>query len=122
LTARRAVRRFAGVDQDPIAAGRALGVDTVLDGSIQRQDDRLRVSARLLRVADARQLWTQTFDQPFTDIFDVQNAIATRIAAALSLQTVSTEAIAKRRGTRDPEAYALYASGRFAFARARRRF
>jgi DNA-binding winged helix-turn-helix (wHTH) protein/TolB-like protein/tetratricopeptide (TPR) repeat protein len=111
------VRRYAAIDQDPIAAGRALGVDSVLDGSIQRQDDRLRVSARLLRVADARQLWAQTFDQPFTGIFDVQDAIATRIAAALSLQTASTEAIAQRRGTRDPEAYALYASGRFAFAR-----
>lgn len=111
------VRRYAAVDQDALAAGRELKVDTVLDGLIQRQDDHLRVSARLLRVADGRQLWTQTFDQPFTDIFQVQDAIATRIAAALSLQAPSAEMLARRHGTSDPEAYVLYASGRFAFAR-----
>lgn len=111
------VRRYAAVDQDALAAGRELKVDTVLDGLIQRQDDHLRVSARLLRVVDGRQLWTQTFDQPFTDIFQVQDAIATRIAAALSLQAPSAEMLARRHGTSDPEAYVLYASGRFAFAR-----
>ena len=46
------VRRYAALDQDPIAAGRELGVDTVLDGSLQRRDERLRVAVRLLRVAD----------------------------------------------------------------------
>lgn len=111
------VRRYAAVDQDALAAGRELGVDTVLDGLIQRQDDQLRVSARMLRVRDGRQLWTQTFDEPFTDIFEVQDAIAKRIAAALSLRGPSAETLARRHGTQDPEAYALYASGRFAFSR-----
>jgi DNA-binding winged helix-turn-helix (wHTH) protein/TolB-like protein/tetratricopeptide (TPR) repeat protein len=111
------VRRYAAVDQDALAAGRELEVDTVLDGLIQRQGDRLRVSAHLLRVVDGRQLWTQTFDEPFTDIFEVQDTIATRIATALSLQAPSAERLAKRHGTRDPEAYVLYASGRYAFQR-----
>lgn len=111
------VRRYAAVDQDALAAGRELRVDTVLDGLIQRSDDHLRVSARLLRVADGRQLWAQTFDQPFTGIFEVQDAIATRIAAALSLQAPSAEVLARRHGTQDPEAYILYANGRFAFSR-----
>lgn len=111
------VRRYAAVDQDAIAAGRELGVDAVLEGLLQRQDDRLRVSARLLRVADGRQLWAQNFDQRFTGIFAVQDAIAERIAAALSLQMPGAAAIAQRHGTQDPDAYALYASGRFAFQR-----
>jgi DNA-binding winged helix-turn-helix (wHTH) protein/TolB-like protein len=111
------VRRYADVDQDALAAGRELGVDAVLDGLIQRQDDHLRVSARLLRVADGHQLWAEIFDQPFTGIFEVQDAIATRIAAAVSLQTPSAEELARRHGTRDADAYTLYASGRYAFSR-----
>jgi DNA-binding winged helix-turn-helix (wHTH) protein/TolB-like protein len=111
------VRSYAAIDHDAIAAGRELGVDTVLEGSMQRQGDRLRVSARLLRVADGRQLWAHSFNQEFTEIFDVQDAMAERIAAALSLQMPSAPAIAQRHGTQDPDAYALYASGRYAFQR-----
>ena len=64
-----------------------------------------------------RQLWAQRFDQPFTDIFDVQDAIAMRIADALALRTSGRNSPELRRETRDPEAYSLYASGRFAFTR-----
>jgi DNA-binding winged helix-turn-helix (wHTH) protein/TolB-like protein/Tfp pilus assembly protein PilF len=111
------VRRYRALDQDPIAAGRELGVDTVLDGSLQRSGARLRVSARLLRVADGQQLWAQSFDQDFTTIFDVQDAIAARVAQAISVSGVEG---GTRRGTpytQDAEAYALYASGQFAWAR-----
>ena len=111
------VRRFATLDKDPIAVGRELGVDTVLDGSLQRSGDRLRVSVRLLRVADGRQLWAQSFDQAFTTIFDVQDVIAARVAQSLSVRWTGR---AQPRGapyTGDPEAYVLYASGRLAWTR-----
>jgi tetratricopeptide (TPR) repeat protein len=111
------VRRYAALDQDPVAAGRELGVDTVLDGSLQRRGDRLRVSVRLLRVADGRQLWAQNFDQDFTTIFDVQDIIAGRVAQALSVRWVPKEPTRDAPNTRDPEAYALYAAGRFAWTR-----
>jgi TolB-like protein len=84
------VRRYAALDQDAVAAGRELGVDAVLDGSLQRRGDRLRVSVRLLRVADGRQLWAQSFDQAFTSIFDVQDVIAARVAQALSVRWVAS--------------------------------
>ncbi|HEY5755648.1 MAG TPA: tetratricopeptide repeat protein [Steroidobacter sp.] len=105
------VRRYAALDQDSIAAGRELGVDMVLEGSLQRRDDRLKVWVRLLRVADGKQLWAQNFDQSFTDIFDVQDIIATKVAQSLSVRWVSSAR------TADPEAYALFTSGEFALSR-----
>jgi serine/threonine-protein kinase len=111
------VRRYAALDQDPIAAGRELGVDTVLDGSLQRSGERLRVAVRLLRVADGQQLWAQRFDQDFTTIFDVQDIIADRVAQAVSVHWVGGRATRGVPYTQDPEAYALYASGQFAWTR-----
>jgi DNA-binding winged helix-turn-helix (wHTH) protein/TolB-like protein/tetratricopeptide (TPR) repeat protein len=111
------VRRYRALDQDPIAAGRELGVDTVLDGSLQRSGARLRVAVRLLRVADGQQLWAQSFDQDFTTIFDVQDTIAARVAQAVSVRWVGGSATRGAPYTKDPEAYALYASGQFAWTR-----
>ena len=111
------VRRYASLNQDPLAAGRELHVDSVLDGSLQRTAERLRVSVRLLRVADGQQLWAQTFDQDFTTIFDVQDAIAARVAEALSVRWIGNASSRGAPYTQDPEAYALYASGRLAWTR-----
>ena len=111
------VRRFAALDQDTIAAGRELGVDDVLDGSLQRRGNRLRVSVRLLRVADGRQLWAQSFDQDFTSIFEVQDIIAAKVAQALAVRWAGFGSSRGAPYTADPEAYAFYASGRFAWTR-----
>jgi DNA-binding winged helix-turn-helix (wHTH) protein/TolB-like protein/Tfp pilus assembly protein PilF len=111
------VRRYAALDQNALIAGRELGVETVLDGTLQRRGDRLRVTARLLRVADGQQLWAESFDQPFTDIFDVQDAIAAKVARALPLRGIEESATRGAPYTLDPEAYALYASGRLAWTR-----
>jgi DNA-binding winged helix-turn-helix (wHTH) protein/TolB-like protein/Tfp pilus assembly protein PilF len=111
------VRRYGKLDQDPIAAGRELGVATVLDGSLQRSGDRLRVVVRLLRVADGQQLWAQSFDQNFTTIFEVQDTIAVRVAQAISMGQIGGGSTRGIPYTQDPEAYALYASGQFAWAR-----
>ena len=111
------VRRYAGLDQDAIAAGRELGVDTVLEGSLQRQGDRLRVSVRLLRVADVKQLWAKSFDQNFTDIFEMQDIIAAKVAQSLSVRSVASVSSRGAPRTHDPEAYVLYASGQFAWSR-----
>jgi len=70
------VRRFTGLEQDAQSAGRELGVGQVLDGNIQRSLDRIRVNARLTMVADGTCLWTGTFDEEFTDVFTVQDAIS----------------------------------------------
>ncbi|MDQ3256703.1 MAG: winged helix-turn-helix domain-containing protein, partial [Acidobacteriota bacterium] len=108
------IRRYGGLEQDPQAAGRELGVESVLDGSIQRWGDRIRVTARLVSVADGASLWTETFDEKFTNIFAVQDAISERVAGALALRLSDEEKKrVTRRYTENIEAYQLYLIGRY---------
>lgn len=108
------VRRYAALDQDPIAAGRDLGVESVLDGSVQKSGEHLRVTARLLRVADGRQLWSDRFDEKSTDIFVVQDSIADRVSSALALKLSPEEKQRLgRRATNDAVAYDLFLNGRY---------
>lgn len=108
------VRRFGGLEQDAAQAGRALNVESVLDGNIQRWGDNIRVNVRLVRVADDSLLWTGTFYEKFTDIFVVQNAISKKVAAALSPQLSGDELKRLNKGsTENVEAYQLYLKGRF---------
>jgi DNA-binding winged helix-turn-helix (wHTH) protein/TolB-like protein/Tfp pilus assembly protein PilF len=109
-----AVRRFGLIDQDPVAAGRALGVEAVMDGSIQIANDRVRVSAKLIRVSDGRQLWADQFNEKATDIFELQDSISERVAAALRTTLGSAN---RRNYTESLEAYQLYAKGKFHTAR-----
>ncbi|HVE59509.1 MAG TPA: winged helix-turn-helix domain-containing protein [Pyrinomonadaceae bacterium] len=109
-----AVRRFGNLEQDALAAGRALDVESVLDGSLQRWGDKLRVNVRLVKVDDGTLLWTETFDEKFTDIFVVQDAISNKVAAALALQLGSDEKMRlTKRYTENSEAYQFYLRGRF---------
>ena len=107
------VRRYGGLEQDALAAGRELEVGSVLDGSIQRIGDRLRVTVRLLNVADGRQLWSEQFDEPQADVFAVQDSIAGRVIGALALRlTDSDRARMERYRSSNAEAYHLYVLGR----------
>ena len=108
------VRRFSGIDQDAVAAGRALKVDAVLDGHIQKAGERIRATVRLIMVENGHKLWTQQFDEQFTDVFTVQDRIAAKIVSSLSLELSSDEqrSLAKR-PTESAEAYHLYMAGRF---------
>ena len=107
------VRKFGSLEQDAAAAGRELGVAAVLDGSIQRSGDDIRVNAQLVKVDDGTLLWTGTFDEKFSGIFTVQDAIAQRVAAALAVELGRTDARFAKRQTSNVEAYQLYLRGRF---------
>jgi DNA-binding winged helix-turn-helix (wHTH) protein/TolB-like protein/Tfp pilus assembly protein PilF len=113
-----AVRKYSGLDQNPLAAGRELGVDTVLDGTIQRWGERIRVAARLTSVSDGTTLWAGQFDERFADIFQVQDSISERVADQLvpRLTGEEREQLAKRY-TENTEAYELYLKGRFFWGR-----
>jgi DNA-binding winged helix-turn-helix (wHTH) protein/TolB-like protein/Flp pilus assembly protein TadD len=112
------VRRFNALDQDPLAAGRALEAQVVLDGTLQRIDSRLRVTARLLDVNDGRQIWAGSFDEDFTTIFDVQDTITQRVSEALRVPLSDRAAPRRERGsTQNPAAYLAHANGRLAWSR-----
>jgi DNA-binding winged helix-turn-helix (wHTH) protein/TolB-like protein/Tfp pilus assembly protein PilF len=109
-----AVRRYTDPHQDPVAAGRQQGVEAVLDGSIQRAGDRLRVTARLIDVAGGESIWSGQFDEPFTDIFAVQDSISRRVMSDLLVELNPEEqARLARHGTESAEAYREYLRGRY---------
>ncbi|MCY7346382.1 MAG: winged helix-turn-helix domain-containing protein [Pyrinomonadaceae bacterium] len=108
------VRRFNNLEQDVLQVGRELGVDSVLEGTIQTAGERIRIAARLIRTGDGKQLWTETFDEKFTDIFAVQDSISNKVLAALTLKLNSDEQKRlTKHDTENVEAYQLYMQGRF---------
>jgi TolB-like protein/tetratricopeptide (TPR) repeat protein len=114
-----AVRKFGGFEQDAVAAGRELQVSSVLEGNLQRAGDRIRVTARLINVADGSSRWAATFDEKFTDIFSVQDAISQKVADALALRLSGEEkSRLTKRYTENVEAYQLYLTGRYHLSRA----
>ncbi len=109
-----AVRRYLGGETDALAAGRQLQTDWVLEGSMQRSGDRLRVTVQLLNARAAKPSWANTFEEKFTDIFSVQDQISERVADALAIELTGEERRRlNRRYTADPEAYQRYLLGRY---------
>jgi len=113
-----AVRRYTDPTQDPLQAGRDARTEAVLEGSIQKAEDRVRVTVRLIKVSDGTTLWSEQFDERFTDIFKVQDSIAERITVALALELSrqEKEQIAKH-STDSAEAYAFYIQGQMIWHR-----
>lgn len=110
----RTVLKYAGRKGDPLAVGRRLGVDAVLDGTVQRDGDRVRVAVQLIAVADGRTLWSGKFDERFTDIFAVQDSISERVADAFAIRVTGDELRhLRKRYTEDTEAYQTYLMGLF---------
>ncbi len=113
-----AVHGYEGKRLDPLTAGREQQVDAVLDGSIQRAGDRLRVTARLLRTGSGQQLWEDVFEERIGDPFALQDAIAEQATVALAPRLTGEERKRlARRDTENAEAYRLYLDGRYLWNR-----
>ncbi len=109
-----AVRKYAAQEQNSLAAGREQKVDAVLEGSIQRSGDKLRVTVRLLSVGDGSPLWAYQCDEVCTDLFALQDAISEQVAGALMLKLTGQEkARLTKRHTESIEAYQAYLKGRY---------
>jgi adenylate cyclase len=116
VPARTTVFAFKGKEMDVQEIGRRLGVDTVLEGSVRRQGEKIRVTAQLIKVADGYHLWSERYDRDMKDVFAIQDEIAQNIVRALQL-TLGPDAAATARvaGTTDLRAYDLYLRGQKLF-------
>src|SRR4051812_42711215 len=113
------VRKYTNLHQDTVAAGRELGVDSLLEGNIQREGSKIRVTARLISVVDGASLWAGTFDQEFTSVFALQDTISEKVTSALALRLGADEKKRlTRRYTENVEAYHLYLKGRYHLGKA----
>jgi len=117
VAARTSSFAFKGQNKDVRSIGEELNVETILEGSVQRSADRVRITVQLINTKDGYHLWSETYDRDLDDIFAVQDEIAAAIADALqvTLGTVEQEAIAAR-GTDNIDAYELYLLGRHDWA------
>jgi DNA-binding winged helix-turn-helix (wHTH) protein/tetratricopeptide (TPR) repeat protein len=110
------VRRYADLEQDPLVAGRELRVDSVLEGHLQRCGEKIRATVRLVNVGDGSSIWADSFDEPFTDIFELQDAIGERVVKALAVYPSRTEQKrSAKRFTESSEAYQYYLKGRYSW-------
>lgn len=105
------VLRYA--DADPLVAGRELAVAFVLEGRVRRADDRIRVTVQLLDVSDGTAAWAGQFDEKFTDVLTLEDAISSSVAESIVPHLTGDELtrLAKR-GTNDVEAHEAYLRGR----------
>lgn len=109
-----AVLRFTGTDRDPVKIGRRLGVEAVLEGTIQALGERRRVSVQLLDVRDGAPFWAERFDAAVTDPFALQDSISEQAVRALRLELTDPErSRLLGRHTEHPAAYDAYVRGRY---------
>jgi serine/threonine-protein kinase len=114
VAARSSAFSFKGKNARVSEIGRALGVQTVLEGSVRKSDNRLRITVQLISAADGYHLWSERYDREIQDIFDVQDEITLAVVDALKVRLLGDEkAAVLRRLTDNPEAYELYLKGRY---------
>ncbi|HMA29575.1 MAG TPA: protein kinase [Thermoanaerobaculia bacterium] len=119
VTGRTSSFAFKGKTEDLRTIGRKLNVATVLEGSVRRSGDEIRVSTQLVNVADGYQIWAETYNRKMTEIFAVQDEIAGAVVAALKVRLLRKEPpVTSRHRTSNPEAYNQFLLGRQFFNRA----
>jgi len=110
--------RFKDQKEDSKVIGERLGVSTLLEGTVRKQGDRVRIVAELVNAADGSELWSRTFDRQLKDIFAVQAEIADAVATSLELTFLNASDTRGRNGpTKDVEAHNAYLQGHFYFQR-----
>jgi len=112
VIARTSAFAFRGKEQDLRAIGKRLGVSLIVEGSVRKAGNRIRVSAQLVQVANESHLWSEVYDREMTDIFAIQDDIAQAIAAALKVKMA-----APRRSTANIEAFQSYLKGLYWYQR-----
>ena len=119
LASRNSAAKYRGAD--PIEVGKALDVRGVIDGTVRRAGDRLRLTAQLTDASNGKILWTDTYEQQVQDVFAVQDSVTKAIVNQLKLKLGTSAQLASGKtntqGTSNLEAYDLYLRGRYLLAR-----
>jgi TolB-like protein len=108
LVGRTSSFSFKGKDDDLRTIGSKLGVAHLLEGSVRKAGDRIRITAQLVAASDSSQLWSKTYDRNLTDVFAVQDEIARDVAQALSVKLDAVKLNTAQGGTTNVEAYDRY--------------
>jgi len=112
VVARTSAFAFKGQNVDIRDIGRKLDVEHVLEGSVRKAGNRLRITSQLIKVADGYRLWSERFDRELDDVFAIQDEISLAIVEKLKVQLLGEDkAKIVKRYTEDPEAYNLYLKG-----------
>jgi TolB-like protein/Tfp pilus assembly protein PilF len=118
VIARTSSFSFKGKGADIATIARALNVAHVLEGSVRKSGDTVRITAQLIRASDSSHLWSQTYDRKLTDVFQVQDEIASAVVAVLKVKLLPTQQVMNTHRTANPEAYDQYLLGKLYFGRA----
>jgi adenylate cyclase len=118
VASRTSAFAFKGKDLDVREIGSRLKVATVLEGSVRKEGNRLRITAQLVNAADGYHLWSETYDRELEDVFEIQEQIARAIVGALRVELASgSPVVSPASRTRNLEAYNLYLKGRYFWKR-----
>ena len=116
VAARTSAFAFKGKNEDVTAIAQKLHVATILEGSVRKVGDQIRITTQLVDAADGFHLWSETYDRKLTDVFAVQDEIAQAVVAALKIKLLRPPTTKERR-TVNPEAFTSYLLGNQLFHR-----
>ena len=111
VIARTSSFSFKGQEVDVATIAKKLNVANVLEGSVRKSGNTLRITAQLIRASDSSHLWSQTYDRELTDVFKVQDEIAGAVVAALKVQLLPDQAMTNAHRSNSAEAYNQYLLG-----------
>lgn len=111
VIARTSSFQFKGKPEDARVVGEKLGVATLLEGSVRKSGERLRITAQLIRTADGSHLWSEVYDREVRDVFRTQDEIADAVVGALKVSLLGGAPAQHPAPTTNTEAYALYLQG-----------
>jgi adenylate cyclase len=114
VISRTSVMQYKSERKEVSEISKRLNVGTLLEGSVRKAGNRVRISVQLIDANEDKHMWTETYDRSFEDVFEIQSDIAQRVASALRIELLEKDRKKIRRSpTRDPEAHDLYLKGLF---------
>ena len=118
VTARTSSFSFKGKSDDIPAIAAKLNVANILEGSVRKSGDRLRITAQLIRTADGEHIWSETYDRELKDVFAVQDEVSNAVVSALQVRLTPRSSATTSRTTRSADAYNQYLIGRNLYQKA----